>query len=233
MPAFLVGDPKQAIYSFRNADLHAYLRARRSASDKYTLAANQRSTKGLIEALNGLFSTKPDAFMLEGLDYHPVTMGDKARRPFADRTAQRADLQVWTLPHAPGGEPVAKADARAYAARATAAEIARLITEGARPAASPSASVTLRPGDIAILVRTHAQGSEVKRELARLEIGSVELSQASVFQSPDAEEVERVLIAINQPSRDALLRGALATELMGCDAARVAAISGDEATHMG
>ena len=60
----------------------------------------------------------------------------------------------------------------------------------------------------------------MKRELAALDIGSVELSQASVFQSPDAEEVERVLIAINQPSRDTLLRGALATEMMGCDAAR-------------
>ena len=84
-----------------------------------------------------------------------------------------------------------------------------------------------------MLVRTHAQGSEVKRELAALEIGSVEMSQASVFQTPDAEEVERVLIAINRPSRDALLRGALATEMMGCDAARVAEISADEAELMG
>jgi hypothetical protein len=84
-----------------------------------------------------------------------------------------------------------------------------------------------------VLVRTHAQGSELKRELATLNVGSVELSQASVFQSPDAEEVERVLIAINQPSRDTLLRGALATEMMGCDAARIAEISGNETEVMG
>jgi exodeoxyribonuclease V beta subunit len=232
LPAFLVGDPKQAIYSFRNADLHAYLRARQSASDVYTLAANQRSTQGLIEALNGLFSTKPGAFMLEGLDYHRVAMGARERKPFTDRTAKRADLQVWTLPQAPEGGAVAKKRGMALAAQATAAEIARLVTAG-EAGRIAIGERKLEPGDIAILVRTHAQGSEVKRELARLGIGSVEMSQASVFQTPDAEEVERVLTAINQPSRDPLLRGALATEMMGCDAAGVAAIAADEAALMG
>jgi len=232
LPVFLVGDPKQAIYSFRNADLHAYLRARRSVTDVCTLAANQRSSKGLIEALNGLFSANPDAFMLEGLGYLPVTMGDKARKSFVDRTTNRADLQVWTLPPTPEGGPILKLQAKQSAARATAAEIARLITEGSKGRITIGER-TLEPGDIAVLVRSHAQGSEVKRELAALAIGSVELSQASVFQSPDAEEVERVLIAINQPSRDTLLRGALATEMMGHDAASVARISGDEAALMG
>jgi exodeoxyribonuclease V beta subunit len=232
LPAFLVGDPKQAIYSFRNADLHAYLRARESAAEKYTLAHNQRSTQGLIEALNGLFSTRPDAFMLKGLDYHPVEMGTKPRQPFSDNTAKRADLQLWTLPPTPEGGPILKTQARRFAAQATAAEIARLITEGNQGRITIGER-TLEPGDIAVLVRTHAQGSEVKRELAALDIGSVELSQANVFQSPDAEEVERVLIAINQPSRDTLLRGALATEMMGHDAASVARISGDEAALMG
>jgi exodeoxyribonuclease V beta subunit len=232
LPVFLVGDPKQAIYSFRNADLHAYLRARKSVAEVYTLAANQRSTRGLIEALNGLFSAKPEAFMLEGLGYHPVTMGDKERKPFVDKTVKRADLQVWTLPPTPEGVPVSKTDARRFAARATAAEIARLVSEGDKGRITIGER-HLQPGDIAVLVRTHTQGSEVKRELATLDIGSVEMSQASVFQTPDAEEVERVLIAINRPSRDALLRGALATEMMGCDAARVAEISADEAALMG
>ncbi|HMA30331.1 MAG TPA: UvrD-helicase domain-containing protein, partial [Casimicrobiaceae bacterium] len=231
LPAFLVGDPKQAIYSFRHADLHTYLRARRSAYTVCTLAANQRSTQGLIEALNGLFSTSPDAFMLPGLDYHPVTMGAKPRPPFtdatADQTAERADLRVWTLPQAADGEPIPKAEARMRAARAVAAEIARLVTEGAQGRIGIGER-RLQPGDIAVLVRTHAQGGELKRRLAELGIGSVELSQASVFQSPDAEEVERVLIAIHQPSRDTLLRGALATEMMGCDAARIAKISASE-----
>lgn len=231
-PAFFVGDPKQAIYSFRHADLHTYLKARASASAEYTLADNQRSTAGLIAALNAIFSANGRAFMLPGLDYRPVAMGARPRPAFADAKLPGADLRLWMLPPAPTGEPLAKKSARALAAAATAAEIARLLTDAAGGDVTLDGRA-LSAGDIAVLVRTHAQGSELKRELARLNVGSVELSQASVFRSPDAEEVERVLIAINQPSRDTLLRGALATEMMGCDAARIAAISGDEALLTG
>ena len=226
-PVFLVGDPKQAIYSFRHADLHAYLRARRRADAEYTLADNQRSTASLIAALNGLFAANPRAFMLPGLEYHAVQMGKKERKPFRDMSLPRADLQVWTLPQADDGDPITKAAARSLAVHATAAEIARLIT-AATEGRIAIGDRPLSPGDIAVLVRTHAQGSDLKRELARLNVGSVELAQASVFHSPDAEEVERVLIAINQPARDTLLRGALATEMMGCDAAAIAAISSSE-----
>jgi len=82
-------------------------------------------------------------------------------------------------------------------------------------------------------VRTNRQGSEVKRSLAALDIGSVELSQASVFASPDAEEVLRLLIAIQQPSREALLRGALATAIVGCDAAEIARVSASDSALLG
>ena len=80
-PLFLVGDPKQAIYSFRNADLHTYLAARRQAGAPYTLRHNQRSTPGLIAASNALFAANPAGFILAGLNYEPVTVGDKPRPP--------------------------------------------------------------------------------------------------------------------------------------------------------
>lgn len=229
-PLFLVGDPKQAIYSFRNADLHTYLRAKRQAAREYSLVANQRSSRGLISALNALFETNAQAFMLPGLDYLEVGFGDKPRRPFLDRSETRADLQVWMMHHASSDAP-AKKEARKAAISATAGEIARLINEadagrvelGGRP---------LRPGDIAVLVRSHGQGAEMKRSLAELNIGSVELSQTSVFQTPDAEEVERILLAILEPGRERLLRAALATGFLGCDAAEIEAISNDEARLM-
>ena len=227
-PVFLVGDPKQAIYSFRNADLHAYLRARARASATYTLAQNQRSSQGLIEAVNGLFSANARAFLLPGLGYRRVAMGEHPRKPFGDATLTRADLQLWALPEPADAAPIAKAQARAQSARACAREIARLVAEGRRGRIELGGR-GLSPGDIAVLVRTHAQGSEMKRELGALGIGSVELAQESVFHSPDAEEVERVLAAINEPSREALLRAALATEMMGGDAASLAALADDEA----
>uniref|UniRef100_UPI001593B43E UvrD-helicase domain-containing protein n=1 Tax=Paraburkholderia bryophila TaxID=420952 RepID=UPI001593B43E len=71
-PLFLFGDPKQAIYSFRAADLHTYLAARERAGARYTLAVNQRSTPAIVEACNRVFGANPRAFVLDGLDYQPV-----------------------------------------------------------------------------------------------------------------------------------------------------------------
>lgn len=229
-PLFLVGDPKQAIYSFRNADLHTYLRARREAGVEHALVANQRSSAGLLDALNQLFGANDQAFMLPGLDYRRAVLGAKPRKPFVDRTTPGADLRVWML-HDAAAEPPAKAIARRAVVTATAAEIARLI-DAAGTGAIEIGGQPLRPGDIAVLTRSHAQGGEMKRALARLGVGSVELSQASVFRTVDAEEVERVLRAVLEPGREPLVRAALATELIGRDAGEIEAIANDEAALM-
>jgi exodeoxyribonuclease V beta subunit len=131
------------------------------------------------------------------------------------------------LPTGGDGQPLPKKRARRAAAEACAGEIARLI------AAARRGEITLggRPlsgGDIAVLVRSHAQGSEMRAALAVLGVGSVELSQASIFESPDAEDLERVLAAIAEPAREPLLRAALATDLFGFDAHRIDALSADE-----
>jgi len=226
-PLFLVGDPKQAIYSFRNADLHTYLRAKARAGAIHTLAANQRSSAGLIDGLNALFSANPAAFMLDGLDYQQVRYGAKPRPAFVDRSgAERADLQLWMLP-AEDDRILLRGAARRAAIDACAAEIARLL------AAARQGEVTLdgrplQPGDIAVLVRNHAQGSEASAALAALGIGSVELAQASVFASADAADLEAVLGAVLEPGRSGLLLAALATPLLGCDATTIAAIGADD-----
>ncbi len=241
LPLFLVGDPKQAIYSFRNADLHTYLAARKQASAEYTLADNQRASAPLIDALNGLFGANDRAFMLDGLDYQAVGFGDKPRKAFVDTTASRhaAPLQAWMLPsgdavHEEGDHDgtdapmLKKKDALAAAAQATAAEIARLISAGQRGEITYGEK-PLSAGDIAVLVRSHAQGSWMRAALGSLGVGSVEVSQASVYQSADAEELERLLAAILEPTRERLLRAALATVWLGFDAAAIDALTQDEA----
>jgi exodeoxyribonuclease V beta subunit len=225
---FLVGDPKQAIYSFRNADLHTYLQARRIAQAEYTLAHNQRSTPQVLQAFNALFGGNPRAFMLDGLQYRPVAAGDKPRPVLDDRSAARAALQLWTLPPQADGQRPAKAQARREATHACAGEIARLLAAGQRGEVTLNGR-PLAAGDIAVLVRTHSQGSQMRHALEALGVGSVELSQASVFKTPDAQDLERVLAAILEPAREGLLRAALATELMGLDATAIEALAGDEA----
>ncbi|OLL32008.1 exodeoxyribonuclease V subunit beta [Burkholderia sp. SRS-W-2-2016] len=217
-PLFLVGDPKQAIYSFRAADLHTYLAARESASACYTLAVNQRSTAPIVDACNRVFEANPRAFVLDGLDYQPVRAGERRRAPFvdADVAADERDFRVWTLPQ--GDAALSKRDAQRAASEACAAEIVRLL-RGARGGAVTLGERALAPGDIAVLVQTHKQGSLVKRVLAAWGVGSVELAQASVFATLDAEQIERVLAAIDTPGDLRRLRAALATDWLGLDAA--------------
>ncbi|MCS3394498.1 exodeoxyribonuclease V subunit beta [Burkholderia thailandensis] len=218
-PLFLVGDPKQAIYSFRAADLHTYLAARARASARYTLAVNQRSTPAIVDACNRVFGANPRAFVLDGLDYEPVRAGSRVRAPLVDATdplAGAGDFRVWTLPA--GDDVLTKRDAQRHAAHACAAEIARLM-RGARERAVTLGGEPLAASDIAVLVQTHRQGSLVKRVLAAWGIGSVELAQASVFATIDAEQLERVLAAIDAPGDLRRLRSALASDWFGLDAA--------------
>ncbi len=223
---FLVGDPKQAIYSFRSADLFAYLAARERADARYSLAHNQRSTPALIDACNRLFGANPAVFMLPGLDYQAVLPGSRRRAPLEDDTASAgaAALRLWRLP---GDGALPRAQALQRAATASAAEIARLL-QAAADGVLRIGGRALAPGDIAVLVRSHRQGSLMRRALAALGVGSVELAQLSVFHSEDAEELERVLLAIAEPTRAARVLAALSTGEMGRDAAALAALAADE-----
>ena len=214
-PLFLVGDPKQAIYSFRAADLHTYLAARHTANARYTLAVNQRSTAPLVEACNRIFGANPRAFVLDGLDYQPVRAAERRRAPFVDAAANEPAFRVWMLPD--GEAALTKRDAQQRAAHACATEIARLM-RGAREGSVTVGEAPLAPADIAVLVRTHKQGSLVKRVLAMWGIGSVELAQASVFLTLDAQQLERVLAAIETPGDLRRLRAALASDWFGLDA---------------
>ena len=218
-PLFLVGDPKQAIYSFRNADLHTYLQASARAQTACTLLSNQRSVEGLIHATNALFTSNPRGFILPGIGYQAVALGDKRRAPFVDRSDRGASaaLRIWRLPADAHGQYPTRDAAHELAVKATAAEISRLLREAAagRIALDDRA---LRGGDIAVLVRTHRQGRWIKEALGALGVGSVELSPESIFATRDAEDLERVLNAVLEPAQRPRLLAALATEWMGMSA---------------
>lgn len=224
-PLFLVGDPKQAIYSFRAADLHTYLAARERAAACYTLAVNQRSTAALIDACNRIFGSNARAFILPGLNYDPVRAGTRVREPLVDpdRPAGSADFQVWRLPGGDAAWP--KAQAQQRAAEACAAEIVRLL-DGAAQGRVCIGREALKPGEIAVLVQTNRQGALIKRVLSAWGVGSVELGQASVFASIDAVCLERMLQAIETPGDPRRLRAALASDWLGLDAQALVRLDG-------
>src|SRR5690606_14276244 len=75
---FLVGDPKQAIYAFRGADVHAYLQAAREGSgERWTLTTNYRSDPGFVAGLNHLFGRLEQPFLHPEIPYVPVEAAPK------------------------------------------------------------------------------------------------------------------------------------------------------------
>ena len=60
----MIGDPKQAIYRFRGADIFTYLKAADEASERFNLGTNYRSSQPLVEGVNRLFDFKKFTFYL-------------------------------------------------------------------------------------------------------------------------------------------------------------------------
>lgn len=227
LPLVLVGDPKQAIYAFRGADLFAYLRARDEAGTVWPLDRNWRSDPGLLAAVNALFQHAPRPFLLDAVEFRPAFAAERAVRATLETAGPAAPLTVWFMPRVEGARIVRKPDARARAARATAAAIAHLL----RDAAAGRARRDGRPltgGDLAVLVRTHREGSLMREELLALGIPSVQQAQDSVFAMRESRELELVLLAIAEPGAEGLVRAALATEMLGRSAEDLDALAADE-----
>lgn len=232
-PLFFVGDPKQAIYSFRGADLQAYLNARAQAGRSWLLDTNRRSVAPLVAAVNGIFSRQPQSFLDERLPFLPVAASPTPIEPLQEGDISAAPLSFWFLAREETdskGKPKAlnKGDANARIAAAVAADIARRL----RLADAGSLRIGERPlvgGDIAVLVKSHYQGRLLREALAALNIASVRYGQESVFDSREAMEVERLLLAVAEPGREGLLRAALTTDLFGCRGDDIAALEQDGA----
>ncbi len=74
----MIGDPKQAIYSFRGGDIAAYLRASEQASQRFSLGTNHRSSRALVEALNAWYGHTEGGFGQPQIRYQPVAPAGKA-----------------------------------------------------------------------------------------------------------------------------------------------------------
>jgi exodeoxyribonuclease V beta subunit len=218
-----VGDPKQAIYGFRGADLNTYKQARAAAERSYNLPFNFRSTPELIAALNLLFA-RPQPFAEDDLEYPPVSAGAKARATLMLPELQAADAAPLSLLWL-GDEPLSKGRADQLAAVDCAQRIASLLAASAQGTAyfaEQSQRTALKGGDIAVLVASHREAASIASELAVRGVPSVRRGRDSVWASPEAGELAAVLAAYCEPGREGVLRYALATRLLGHDGAYLA-----------
>ncbi len=228
---FFIGDPKQAIYSFRGADIFAYIDAYRHASAHHTLNVNWRSESRLIYAINHLFThAKTDnPFLFTEIPFHPVNPpknDNKSAQLFIQNQAL-PPLQLWMVKRSQFdlnvNKPIPKSAALKFVPQIIANEIARLLNLALKNQAVIQISdenkeiqqKPIKAGDIAILLRTNEQARQMQQILRYYQIPSVIYSQDSLFETLEILEIYRILRAIAEPHQESLVRAALTTNIFG------------------
>lgn len=212
---FMIGDPKQAIYAFRGADIHTYLQARRdTGGDLFTLDTNYRSTQKLVEAANSLFEFADGhgdgAFLFRReIPFTPVKAKGRKERLVAEGQELPA-MTIWY-----DSNPRSKGAYVKDMAAVTASQIVRLLClaqEGRAGFQEGEVLRPLQPSDIAILVRDRNEAQEIRDALSARGLRSAYLSdRESVYASTEARDLLLWLRAVSFPESEAYLRVALAS----------------------
>lgn len=203
----VVGDPKQAIYSFRGADVHAYLLARERAEQSDPLDESWRMEPGLISATNLLF--RGAGFGEAEIEHHDLRAPkrpDGQRVPAMTGDSLGAPVTVRVVPNdsssrKQGPPNYIAADAGRQLVGADVADVVvELLASPARitPALGPERP--LRPSDIAVLVGTHDQADRVAAELRSRGVRSVQRGTANVAKSDAATQWRWLLEAMARPA---------------------------------
>ncbi|WP_217531735.1 exodeoxyribonuclease V subunit beta [Vibrio metschnikovii] len=227
----MIGDPKQAIYGFRGADIFTYIKARQQVSAHYTLGTNWRSSAQMVSAVNQLFSSSTSPFMYDqDIPFLPVAASPNAdKRQWLLNGHRQPALTYWLQE---ADKPIPKTEYLSCMAKACASQIQTILSAAQHQQAyfeTGKGQKIVQAGDIAVLVRTGNEGRMIKQALAEQGIASVYLSNRdSVFSSDVAQDLQRLVQAVLTPDDDRTLRACLASPLFAFDAASLDALNNDE-----
>jgi exodeoxyribonuclease V beta subunit len=234
----MIGDPKQAIYKFRGADVFTYISARRRVVEDpaglFSLDTNWRSSSAMVAAVNQLFeraertNSSSGAFMYpEDIPFRPVRAAPSAdREPMLVNGSPVVPLTMFYCRGEDKKGRLTSGRARELLAQQTAGKIVELLN-AATDQQLTIADEPLAPGNIAVLVRERKEASAVKEALAQRGVNSVFLSRESVFDAPVAADLYHVLQAVFHPADERKLRSALATPLLDVSLRDIAALDDD------
>jgi exodeoxyribonuclease V beta subunit len=227
----LIADPKQAIYAFRGADVYAYLEAAHSAGDRATLGVNWRSDQGLIDAHDALLAGVKLGH--EGIAYRQVRSAPAHRAARLSGAPSPAPMRFRVLVRedpglslTPAGY-VRNASAREHICRDLAAEVVGLLGAHAQvEERAQTGDVTgrheVRPGHMAVLVRTNRHAAMVRDALDGAGVPAVINGAGSVFGTAAARDWLALLEALERPASSLRAHAAALTPFLGWDAERLA-----------
>jgi len=218
VPLVLIGDPKQAIYGFRGADVAAYVDAVRASGEQYSLTVNHRADAPVVAGVSGLFGT---AALGPDVEVEPVTAAHTTPRLLRRGLADPAVRLRWVA----SSNPLSRNDARRRIDTDLVAEVARLLGSGLE-FTDAEGTRRLAEHDIAVLVSTNDRGREIAAELAGAGVPVAFSGADSVFASPAAKDWLALLRALDQPRRSNV-RAAILTDFVGADLTELALADDD------
>ncbi|AEY02025.1 exodeoxyribonuclease V, beta subunit [Oceanimonas sp. GK1] len=237
---FMIGDPKQAIYAFRGADIYTYLSARAATEGRhYSLGTNFRSSTTMVAAVNRLFEraeAHPEgAFLFRDGEHNPLPFVSVQARGRDEHWqcegAPQPALTLWQL-DTDDDQPVAGGVYLEQMAARCASHMTHLLNLGGQGRAGFAGEhglTPVQPSDMAVLVRSFREAQAIREALAARGVRSVYLSDKdSVFESPEAGDLLHWLRACAEPEQDGKLRAALATATLGLSLSELERLNQDE-----
>ena len=206
---YLIGDPKQAIYKFRGADIYSYLNAKHSANASFTLAQNWRSHPNLVAAVNHLFQ-RENPFLIEELEFNAVEAANSPENGtiYFEENAL-PPLMLWDLKNDSDFWQNYSGTNKTVETQFCYMVVDEILNLLQKNYFLQPQNKRLKPKDIAILVRKNKQAKAFQTALRDAGIPSVLNSTESIFASNEAKNLHTLLNSLVNPTDIEALKHAL------------------------
>jgi len=208
----LIGDPKQAIYQFRGADVYTYIAAKRQSEGQYNLDTNYRSSPLLVEAINSLFGQETIFGSHEDILFSPSKASPQADQKNLTLNGQSIAPIEFFIPYRADGpmlRPRGITLSMAYAAEA----ICKILNHEKNHQMLIDGKA-IRAGQIALLTRNRKEARAARQALSERRINSVFVTQDSVLLEQTAADLLLILEGIFNPLHERRLVSAMSSHLI-------------------
>ncbi|WP_168919823.1 exodeoxyribonuclease V subunit beta [Enterobacteriaceae endosymbiont of Donacia clavipes] len=214
---FLIGDPKQAIYSFRGANIFTYLQASSEIKKCYTLKNNWRSSSTMVNSVNKLFSNRSHPFLFKNIVFRPIFYTiKKLNYHLIINDKIKPGITFWYM-----NKKISINLYKKKIAYQCAYKICKLIILGQKNKAflhknGKNQKITI--SDITILVRNRYESDILQEEFIKFNLPSIYLSKFdNIFETQEAKELFLLLKSILEPNKKKRIINFLASKLFNID----------------